>query len=88
MDNLKDKEYNNEDVIYCEKCLSLAIRLDSNIEYCHSCGSIETKSTNISSWEKIYEERYKEKYVEKTFNYVSNPRLLMLLEESKNKAKK
>lgn len=60
-DNTKEalhNDYNAEPVVYCKHCLSLAIRiLNENTDYCDICGSTDTDSTDITSWEMMYEEK-------------------------------
>ena len=54
-----NEDYNAESVIYCKHCLSLKIMvLDDNVDYCDICGCTDTASTDIASWEKMYEEKY------------------------------
>lgn len=81
-------DYNEEPVFYCASCLSLAVRKDGDIEYCDDCGVMDFKETDIEDWEKLYSDKYKGKHIEKSFNYLNNPRLFLLLEERRNKIKK
>lgn len=67
-DNIQEvpasNEYDSVPVIYCRKCLSLKIMvLDDNIDYCDECGSTEMESTDIFSWQKMYEEKYGKPYI-------------------------
>lgn len=68
MDKLSKEQYNQEPVFYCAHCLSLDIELtdseDSNsLSFCGQCGATDIKSTDIHTWEQMYEERYGEKYL-------------------------
>lgn len=57
--------YNDEPVEYCSRCYSLKIRHEDSIDadVCAECGCTEIASTDIGTWEKLYEQRYKRKYV-------------------------
>lgn len=55
--------YNEEPVVYCRSCLSLAIRTCNEVEYCDKCGHTEVEETDIVSWEKLYEDKYGEKLI-------------------------
>lgn len=56
---ISKEEYNEIPVVYCRNCLSLKIMiLDEDTDYCDDCGCTETASTDIESWEKLYEKRY------------------------------
>lgn len=57
--------YNAEPVVYCKRCLSLAIRSEDNTNYCDKCGSTEIEETNIYDWEKMYGLRYGGSYLNK-----------------------
>lgn len=72
MENLQDldiirhivSDYNDDPVTYCKNCLSLNIRvLDDNNDFCDTCGHIETETTDIFTWEKMYEEKYNKKFL-------------------------
>lgn len=67
MDNLKEdtqhSTYDAEPVIYCKRCLSLAIRTENGTDYCDKCGSTETDSANIFDWEVMYGTKYGGNYV-------------------------
>lgn len=60
----------NDLVVYCPHCLSLAIRVldrdDCSSDYCDDCGNTNLETTDISTWEKMYEEKYGNKYL--TYN--------------------
>lgn len=57
-------EYNKEPVYYCKQCMSLRIMsLDDTTCFCDECGSTEIDQTDITSWEKMYEEEYGEKFL-------------------------
>jgi hypothetical protein len=68
MEEYKTKEeYNEEEVHYCTKCLSLRIRYIqgmSESEYCDSCGSTEIDTTNILDWEDKYQKKYKHPHLD------------------------
>lgn len=46
-------DYNDEPVIYCNRCLSLNIKSTGNQDYCDECGSTETLSCHIKEWQKL-----------------------------------
>lgn len=58
-------DYNTEPVVYCKRCLSLAIRTEEGVDYCDKCGSTETESANIFDWEKMYATKYGGSYINK-----------------------
>ncbi len=62
IDNTRDLShinYDDEPVVYCKHCLSLAVRiLDDNVDYCDICGSTDTESADITSWEMMYKDKY------------------------------
>lgn len=58
-ENLHNEDYNEEPVVYCRHCLSLKVMaLNDNMDYCDICGCTDIDSTDIVSWEKMYEEKY------------------------------
>ena len=59
--------YDSEPVEYCSRCYSLKIRHEDVIDsdYCMDCGSTETSTTDIYTWERLYEQRYSKRYVER-----------------------
>lgn len=61
------KNYDEEPVTYCSRCYSLKIKHEdvTDSDVCMDCGCTETKTTDISTWEKLYERRYGHKYIEK-----------------------
>ena len=60
----------NDLVVYCPHCLSLAIRViereDTSLDYCDDCGNTNLDTIDIETWEKMYEEKYGTKYL--TYN--------------------
>lgn len=58
-EELHSEDYNAEPVVYCKNCLSLKIMvLDENTDYCDECGNTDLGTTDIASWEKMYEKKY------------------------------
>lgn len=56
---LSKEDYNAVPVVYCKNCLSLKVLvLDDEMEYCDKCGCTITETTDITSWEKMYERKY------------------------------
>lgn len=55
------EEFNNEPVVFCKHCLSLAIRVidreDDDLDYCDHCGSTDLGKTDIETWEFMYKQR-------------------------------
>lgn len=57
--NKNNKEvFNEEPVVYCKHCLSLAIRNSGDTDYCDKCGGTDIESTNIIEWEELYKQKY------------------------------
>ena len=54
------EDYNAEPVYYCPHCLSLRIMRigKSNESYCDDCGNTTVETTDIHTWETLYENRY------------------------------
>lgn len=64
----QEKQYNDEPVFYCRRCLSLNIRqfpLNVDQGYCDDCGTVDVGSTSIEEWNKMYEEKYGHPYIVK-----------------------
>lgn len=64
--NLDLEVYNAIPVFYCKQCLSLRIKgLPGNdsIDFCDECNSTDVESTDIFTWEQMYEQRYGKKYL-------------------------
>ena len=53
---------NEDKVVYCPHCMSLAIRVlyreDPSLDYCGECGNTNLETTDIDTWEKMYQEKY------------------------------
>jgi hypothetical protein len=64
------EDYNQEPVFYCRHCLSLRImgvgKTDES--YCDDCGNTVIETTDIHTWENMWEERYGFKYLTSTNN--------------------
>lgn len=60
---LTKEDYNDEPVIYCTHCLSLAIRVSENTDYCDDCGSTDLDTININDWNELFEKRYNKRYI-------------------------
>ena len=62
-------EDNEDMVVYCPHCLSLAIRVmyreDPSLDYCEDCGNTTLETTDIHTWEGMYEEKYGKKFITK-----------------------
>lgn len=53
-------------VFYCKQCLSLKIKGlpgDNSIDFCDDCNSTNIATTDIFTWEELYEQRYGNKYI-------------------------
>lgn len=73
---IMSREYNKIPVIACKKCLSLAIRCDEleepadegvtteDYNYCLDCGSVETVTYTLNTWENKYEAMHGVKFME------------------------
>lgn len=59
MDN---NEYNNEPVYYCQRCLSLRVKIFNSQDYCDDCGGTDILTTDIDTWKDLYKERYGEEF--------------------------
>lgn len=64
----KIKKYDEEPVYYCKDCLSLAVYDMAGLPYCNQCGSSDIETTDIHTWEKMYEEKYGKKNIIKKYN--------------------
>lgn len=59
-----EQDYNSEPVFYCKHCLSLNIKSVDDfvntdcLDFCDECGSTEIDTTDIYTWEKMYEQKY------------------------------
>ena len=65
---MSKKEYEEEPVYYCKRCLSLNIKempFMGNRDYCESCGAVEVGMASFEEWEKMYREKYGHSYIEK-----------------------
>lgn len=63
---INKKEYNEDEVHYCDDCLSLKIKtIDEKISYCCNCGGTDINHGNIFDWEKLYQNKYKKKFLNK-----------------------
>lgn len=62
------KDYDEEPVTYCSRCYSLKIKHEdiTDSDVCMDCGCTETKTTDISTWEKLFERRYGRKFVDRS----------------------
>lgn len=59
----KKKQYNDEPVFCCKRCLSLNIKTVDGMDYCDDCGSTDLDYIHIDVWESIYEDMHGEKYI-------------------------
>lgn len=59
-------DYDAEPVEYCKRCYSLRIRYEEAIDACccMDCGSTETGTTDIRTWERMYRDRYGHSFLE------------------------
>lgn len=59
-----EQDFNSVPVFYCKHCLSLNIKLVDDsvdadyLDFCDECGSTEIDTTDIYTWEKMYEQKY------------------------------
>ncbi len=53
--------YDLEPVYYCRHCLSLLVKTVEGIDYCGKCGSADIETTDIFTWQQIYEKKYHKK---------------------------
>jgi len=60
MNNLHDKE----PVCFCKKCLSLAIKVEEDMEYCDTCGADEISELPVEKWGKLFYDKYGQKYLD------------------------
>mgnify|MGYP001188829236 FL=1 len=59
----EETSYNDEPVVYCAHCLSLAIRDLDGSAYCDKCGSTDVEYAHIYDWEELYVQRYGTRYL-------------------------
>ena len=57
-----------DNVWYCNKCLSLAIIINSELgfDYCNDCSSTDIKEGTIEEWEALYKKKYPNKNILKS----------------------
>lgn len=63
---MSKKEYDEEPVYYCKRCLSLNIKqmpFMENKDYCESCGAVEVGIASFEEWEEMYREKYGHSYL-------------------------
>jgi len=65
MDTTQKESYDDEPVFYCKRCLSLNIKQMPIVEqdYCGDCGCAEVDTTDIHTWNTMYEEKYGHKHI-------------------------
>ena len=66
----KKKEYNNEPVLYCKRCLSLRVMNIPTIEnsdFCDECGGTDIGEASIEEWEELYKAKYRCNYLDKKY---------------------
>ena len=64
----KKKEYDDDPVYYCKRCLSLKvfpISQEDNQDYCADCGSANIGTASIEEWKVLYEKMYGHPYIKK-----------------------
>lgn len=61
--NSEAEDFNKEPVHFCTHCLSLRVKTIETFDYCDTCNSTDIESTDIHTWEKMYEDRYGVKYL-------------------------
>lgn len=83
----RHKEYDDEPVTYCSKCYSLKIKHEdvTDTDVCMNCGCTEVSTTDISTWERLYEGRYGHKYVTRGTNPKDTIYFKMPIERLKTK---
>lgn len=59
-------KYNDDDVFYCNCCLSLMIVELPDIEFdiCGSCGNADIKKLPFFEWEELYQGEKGQKFIE------------------------
>lgn len=63
---LTKEDYNKIPVFFCKRCLSLRIvSLNSSVDYCDTCGSVDIGQASIEAWENKYKEKYNKSYINK-----------------------
>lgn len=65
---MSKKEYDDDPVYYCKRCLSLAIKqmpFMENKDYCESCGAVDIGETSFEEWEVMYQNKYGHSFVVK-----------------------
>lgn len=65
--NKHEMNYDDEPVEYCSRCFSLKITHEDTIDSdcCMDCGSTDIATTDIGTWERLYEKRYGRKFIER-----------------------
>lgn len=62
-DSIEQIDYNEEPVCYCKHCISLAIKIITNVEYCDTCGGTDIESTDIHTWNELYKNKHGVEYL-------------------------
>lgn len=52
-----------ENVFYCARCLSLAVKTFRDQDFCINCGSTDIRETDFNEWEVMYENANGEKFI-------------------------
>ena len=66
---LVHEQFDADPVFYCKECLSLNVRKygdsEDGTDYCDECGCTSVGTTDIDTWQMMYEKRYKHKYIQR-----------------------
>lgn len=62
----KKEEYNAIPILFCKRCLSLAIKAyNDTIDYCDDCGATSVMEAHVNDWNNLYIQKYGEPYLKR-----------------------
>lgn len=75
----KIEDYEDDPVVFCNKCLSLSIKHSDIVDtdYCSCCGCSDISEAPIAEWENKYKKKYGKPYVVKSNDIKKNPIFLL-----------
>lgn len=62
-ESLEQISSGEDNVFYCARCLSLAIKIFRDQDFCIDCGSTDIKEASFKDWEAVYKSVYGVNYI-------------------------
>ena len=83
----KLREYDEDPIMYCSRCYSIKIKHDDAIDLdcCKECGCTDFKTSDVFTWEKLFQGRYGHKYVESSHDIRKSPIFMLSMARLKSK---